>query len=64
MDDKDHVIMELQFKIVMLEEKSENLDLQLKRFVSHLESEQRVYGGHRTLIDYNKTILDVHQKFD
>lgn len=46
----------------LLKQDVENIKTQLNRFVAHLESEQRVYGGHRALIDYNKTILDVHQK--
>lgn len=46
----------------LLKQDVENIKTQINRFVSHLESEQRVYGGHRTLIDYNKTIIDMHQK--
>lgn len=46
----------------LLKQDVENIKTQIHRFVAHLESEQRVYGGHRTLIDYNKTIIDMHQK--
>jgi phosphoglycerate dehydrogenase-like enzyme len=46
----------------LLKQEVQHIDGQFKRFVSHLESEQRVYNGHRALIDYNKTMLDIHQK--
>lgn len=51
---------DVQFQL--LKKDVENLTIQLNRLGSHMESEQRVYGTHRTLIDYNKTLLDMHQK--
>lgn len=38
-------------ELAILNERVINLDLQMKRFISHLESEQRVYGGHSNRID-------------
>lgn len=44
-------------ELALLKQHCENLDIQLKRFIAHLESEQRVYGEtSRRVGDLNHSI--------
>jgi predicted glycosyltransferase involved in capsule biosynthesis len=54
--------MNESIEFLLLQKQVENIDLQVKHFVAHLESEQQVYGGHQRLIDANKLIMEMHQK--
>jgi len=44
-------LTELETRLIILEERSENARLQIARFVSHLESEQRVTGNISKRVD-------------
>jgi len=50
--------MENEAKLAVIEEKINNIQTQIHRFVSHLESEQRVTGNISKRVDVAQTIID------
>lgn len=52
----------VEVRLRLVEVATENLDLQNKRFVSHLESEQRVSQNQGKLIDANTRTSETQQK--
>jgi hypothetical protein len=53
---------EEQHKLVLLEKGQEHTDFQLKRFMSHLESEQRVTNNISKRVDASEKLVDKHEK--
>lgn len=62
------VPMNMEIELALLKQKSDDLHLQMQRFVSHLESEQRVYGATSKRVDQLETrakrIEDIQDKHD
>lgn len=57
--------MDLETKVEVLSERLSNLNDQLKRFISHLESEQRVTGEISKRVDYlERSQLDKRWSFE
>jgi hypothetical protein len=54
--------MDINIELALLKERYENLDLQMKRFAAHLESEQRVYGETSKRVGDLSTWVDRMQK--
>jgi hypothetical protein len=51
-----------QHKIILLEKEVEGLNTQLKRFISHVESEQRVTTNISKRVDSIENLTDKHEK--
>jgi hypothetical protein len=57
--------MDLETKVEVLSERLSHLNDQLKRFISHLESEQRVTGEISKRVDYlERSALDKRWSFE
>lgn len=51
-----------QHKLLLLEKSNEHLEVQLKRLISHVESEQRVTGNISKRVDQVEKLTDKHEK--